>query len=180
MIGPRYQGTRVPFTPTFEGVFGQSWRVTLPPVGERGKPDFDGTVGGFLVRAPNAHPLWDHYMLSVIHLRPIAGVRPADIRLPGATHEFIIGSLNPEQPLPQTLEAHSDAFRLSLLRPIDVVEQFIAATDAVADEILELSVRAIVDGHISPDQDYRSAWKQSIAATAAHFADGTHSMGRPS
>ena len=86
-------------------------------------------------------------------------------------------SLNPEEPLPPSLDV-GPGWTVKFLTPVDVVEQFTAADDAVADQILELAVRAIVDGQLSPDQDWRSVWKQSIAQTAAHFADGTHGLPR--
>jgi hypothetical protein len=175
-MSERYRGTRIEQTPTFEGVAARAWRVTFPAVGARPVPDHDGTVGAFLVHAPSAHPLWDHYGVSMIHLRPIPGVRPAVITVPGATHEFMIVSLDPNEPLP-SLDATAPDWKMRWLSPIDVVEQFAAADDVVADQVLELAVQAICNGHISPDQDYRSLWKHAIAETAAHFRDGTHSTG---
>lgn len=148
------------------------WRVTLPPVGERATRDHDATVGLFIVRVPGAHLCWDHWALSVIHLRPMPDVPPATKRFETATHEFMILALNPEQPLP-ALSVDS-GWRLHWLSPIDVVEQFAARDDATADNILELAVRAVVDGHLSPDQDYRQVWTRALAHTAQHFADGTH------
>lgn len=66
------------------------------------------------------------------------------------------------------------------LEPIDVMEQFIVANDAVAAELLELAVRCIVDGQASPDQDWRRWWADAVKATAQHFNDGTHPIARPS
>lgn len=172
----RYQGTSITEAPTLTGAFGTAWRVRLQPVGQRERPDHDGTVGAFIVRAPNAHPLWDHYAINVMHLRPIEGVKPAHITSPGATHELMILALNPEEPLPPSLDA-GPSWKLSFLRPIDVVTQFKAADDVVADEILELAIAAIVNGQISPDQDYRSRWTEAIVTTAEHFAAGKHSTG---
>lgn len=175
----RYCGTAITAPPTFTGEAGEAWRLELPPAGQRGRPDFDASVGGFLLRAPRAHPLWDHYAISVIHLREMAGVRPPVIRTPGATHELMIMALDPRQALPSSLEAGPD-FRLHYLTPIDVMEQFPAENDAVADQILELAVRAIVDGQGSPDQDWRAWWKEALTVTAEHFIDGLHTLGRPS
>jgi hypothetical protein len=174
----RYRGTQITAPPAFEGLAGKAWRIELPPPGQRERPDYDGTVGIYLVHARDAHPVWDHWMVSVIHLRPIPGCKAPTVRLAGATHEFVIAALDPGSPLPALVADVDWAPRL--LRPIDVVEQFIAASDVVADQILELSVRAIVDGRGSPDQDWRPWWTDSIALTARHFADGTHVMGNPS
>jgi hypothetical protein len=177
-----YRGTRIMAPSTFAGVAGQAWRLQLPEAGKRERPDHDGCVGAFIVRVPGAHPFWNHWSAAMVHLRPIDGVKPPVIRMPGATHEFMIQALNPESPLPalpDSLEIGPD-LKLYHLRPIDVVEQFAAANDIVADHILELAMRAIVDGIASPDQDWRDWWKHVIAQTAAHYGDGTHSLPRPS
>lgn len=174
-VTARYCGTRIADPPTHSGRSGRGWRLDLPPVGQRGQPDWDATVGMFIVTVPGAHIAWDHWMISVIHLRQIEGVRPAAIRLAGATHEFVIASLDPSSPLPGLRVVADWAPRF--LRPIDVVEQFMAKNDAVASEILELAIEAIVHGVASPDQDWRPWWEDAIAKTAKHYAEGRHSTG---
>lgn len=173
---PDYCGTRIDAQPTFSGARGRAWRVTLPPVGERRRRDEEGTVGMFIVQASGAHPLWDHWFVTLIHLRPIEGVKPAHIRQEGATHEFMIASADPTAPLPG-LVIDGPEWRPRWLTPIDVVEQFAATDDVVADRILELAVRAIVDGVASPDQDWRPWWKNAIATTAEHYHSGIHETG---
>lgn len=174
-----YQGTAILEPPTASGSGGQAWRIRLPPVGQRARPDHDATVDAWIVRVPGAHVCWDHWALTVVHLRSIAGVRAAHRHVPEATHEFLILALNPEKPLPPLDAAHA-GFQIHWLTPIDVCMQFMARSDAVAAEILELAVTSIVDGHASPDQDWRPWWTRAIAETAQHFADGAHSRGRPS
>lgn len=172
----RYQGTRITAPPTFAGVGGSAWRVQLQELGQRATPDQDATVGCFLVQAPGAHAFWDHYIVSVVHLRPIVGVKPPVITRAGATHELMIMALNPEQPLPSPVVA--PGWQIHFLTPIDVIEQFRVADDAIADKVLELAVRAIVDGCGSPDQDWRRWWTNAIAETAAHFNEGTHQVSK--
>jgi hypothetical protein len=173
----RYGGTRIAEPPTFEGRAGKAWRLTMPPPGERPLRDHDGTVGGFIVNAQGAHPFWDHWMISVVHLRPIEGVQPATIVVEGATHELMIAAIDPELPLP-SLDAATESWRVHWLRPIDVLEQFQAKDDAVAHQILELAVQAIVGGYASPDQDWRRWWKNAVASTAERYASGVQSIGR--
>ncbi len=173
---PRHRGTRIEEAPTFQGRGGKCWRVRLPPVGQRFRPDWDATVGCFIVHVPGAHIAWDHWFVSVVHLRPIEGVKPAFVRAAGLTHEFVIASIDPDSPLPPPVVSGPN-WGPRFLTPLDVVEQFTTANDAVADEILELAVLAIVGGQASPDSDWRAWWKDSIARTAQHFADGTHSVG---
>lgn len=173
----RYQGTSITAPSTFSGPGGSAWRVTLPPVGQRRRPDEDGTVDLFLLHIIGAHPLWDHWLASVIHLRPIAGVKPPHIRVSGATHELLIVALDPTEPLPG-LDGAAPGWQPRYLTPIDVVEQFQVADDAIAAEILELAVRAMVDGAASPDQDWRSWWRASLGQIARQFSDGTRKVER--
>lgn len=175
-LPPRYAGTTIADPPTFTGRGGTAWRLRLAPLGDRARPDWDATVDAFILRVPEAHPFWDHWLVSLIHLRPIAGVKPATIRLTGATHELLIMALDPECALPG-LDVDA-SFHPRWLSPIDVVEQFQATDDAVAAQIFELAVRVIVDGQASPDQDWRAWWKEAVATTARHYADGTHRVSR--
>jgi hypothetical protein len=127
---------------------------------------------GWLVNAPGAHPLWQWWVVALIHLRPIEGVRPAHKRYPEAEHEFIIFSIDPEScPEPDPEKA---AEGYPHLVPIDVVEQFHGVGDHDAKRICESAVRAIVGGVLSPDQDYRGAWKKCIEGTVAHYRAGKH------
>jgi hypothetical protein len=171
-----YAGTAYTEPPTYSGGAGRAWQLRLRAPGAREVRDHDATVGGYIVHAPGGHPLWSFWIVSVIHLRPIDGVRAPVISRPGATHELLIMSLDPRQPLP-TLDV-TDGWRVAWLSPIDIVEQFTAADDAVAAEILDLSVRAIVDGRLSPDQDFRATWRVTLRETAAHFATGRHEVRR--
>lgn len=175
----RYQGTQITAPPDLSGPFGKAWRVTMPPLGQRRKPDFDATVDMFLVQRRAAHPVWDHWLVSLVHLRPMAGVRPAHVTVAGATHELMIVALNPEFQLPP-LDCRSPLWAPKYLTPIDVTEQFPCPDDAFAQHFLELSVTAIVNGYISPDEAARALWKESIATTLRHYGDGTHRMRRPS
>ena len=177
-LDTRYQGTQITTPPDFSGPFGKAWRIALAPIGQRSKPDFDATLDLFLVQRSGAHVCWDHWLVSIVHLRPMAGVRPARINLEGATHELMIVALDPEQPLPG-LDSTAPGWRSAWLTPIDVMEQFACPDDAMAHHFLELSIQAIVNGFLSPDQDDRARWKASIAETSRHFTNGTHTMPRP-
>lgn len=168
-----YQGTSITEPATYRGAAGEAWRVRMPEVGKRALPDHDGTVDTFIVRAPGCHVFWSHWMVIVVHLRPIPGVKPAHVKREGATHELLILALNPEQPLPP-LDASAPGWRVHHLTPIDVAEQFVAANDAIAARICELAVLAIVDGVASPDQDWRRWWSLATQQTAQHFAAGVH------
>lgn len=161
-------------TPDLVGVHGRAWRIPMATLGKRGRPDLDGTVDGWLLHAPGAHPLWAYWTICTIHLRPITGVKAAHTRLPGATHELMVVALNPDVPLPRLDAVGRGQASFSFLTPIDVVEQFIVTDDAQAAQVCELAVRACVDGFASPDQDWRRWWTGAIAETARHLRDGRH------
>lgn len=169
-----YQGTRITDTPIFTGRAGRAWRVAMPPVGERALPDHDATVALYLVHVPGAHAFWDHWLMTVVHLRPIAGVKPPTKQFEDATHEFMIAALNPEYPLPP-LVVDKD-WRTHFLLPLDVMEQFTTRDDATAARQQTASWSCPCSRYLSPDQDWRVWWKQAIASTASHFNDGTHNV----
>src|SRR5882672_11318792 len=54
-------------------------------------------IGNWFIDAPGQSPAWRHYMLSAIHLRAIDGVKPAHLREPGATHEFMMMAMDPDK-----------------------------------------------------------------------------------
>ena len=163
-------------SPTITGPMGRAWSVPL----SNDKPEWSGSVGVWLLESDKFHPAWTRWLVGLVHLRPIEGVRPAAKHFPSATHEFHIVSLNPEH---YANHAEKLAGRFSedepwgFLTPIDVVEQFEVSADAIARQILDLAVRAILDGHASPDQDYRTLWQRLIADTAKHYRDGRHGLG---
>lgn len=169
---------RIERAPDLTGAFGAAWQLPVAPLGQRRRADLGATIAGWLLNAPQAHPLWTYYLVSVIHLHAIAGVKPPFIRTPGATHELIIASLNPEQRLPDLAAVGRGEASFAFLTPIDVMEQFTVTDDAMAYRLCELAVRSCVDGIASPDQDWRSWWRATIANTAQHLRDGVHTEGR--
>lgn len=64
-----------------------------------------------------------------------------------------------------------DAMRL---RRRETVHQFHGVTERDAGRICDAAVRAISEGMISPDQDYRARWKVMLENTVAHFRSGAH------
>jgi len=139
-----------------------AWDLTLPKRLER--PDHAATIAGYLLFCPGAHAFLSWWMTSVIHLRDIPGVPPAKIIVPGATHEILCVTINPER-CPDPDPEHTEDFHY--LRPIDQAVQFIAPSDAAATAVLAALVNRIVIGDISPDSDYRSVWQKYIQLKSA-------------
>lgn len=149
--------------PDFQGGRGRAWHNT-----QKTKPDHEACIGAVLLNVPGAHPLWSWWCVSMVHLRALPGVPPATIHYPAAEYEFMIFSVDPERcPSPEP-----DQGQYPHLEPFDVVYQFHGVSDDQAKRIFELAVQSCVDGRMSPDSDYRSAWKRTIDATVEHFITG--------
>jgi hypothetical protein len=158
--------------PTYSGPGGKAWRFVKPPADDNPRQQI--TVGdSWLVFAPEAHPLWSWHAIMAVALRDVEGLAPANKSYPEAEFEIMIFALNPERPLPDP-RVWPEPGDLSVLEPEDVAVQFDGVTDAQAAEILELCARACTAGYLVPDSDYRTAWKDSIAATVSHYAEGRH------
>lgn len=153
--------------PDLQGPYGRGWQLKHIET----RPDHQASLGTWLVNCPNAHPFWHWWMVGMVSLRDIPGVKPATKRYPEAEYEFMIYSINPEEcpnPEPDDPEGYPH------LLPVDVVEQFHGVTERDAGRILTSAIQAIMNGVLSPDQDYRQAWKASLAATVQHFSSGHH------
>lgn len=150
--------------PDVIGNVARAWRVPKPPDAPK---DQDATVAAWLIEGP-FHPAWQHWLMSVVHLREIPGVKPAVKRYPEAAYEFLIASLHadgghdPDQPQGWLW-----------LQPLDVCEQFHGMGDGEAADMLRVFVGAVCDGIASPDSDYRRFWQQQLDLAMQHAA-GRH------
>lgn len=149
--------------PDFKTNFGQAWELR----------QVDGPtacVGHWLINIPGAHPFWEHWLVIVISLKDIPGVPPAKKRYPEAEYEFLIASINPEEcPVPDP-----DKMSFPLLEPIDVIEQFHGVSERDALRVGQGAIQAIMNGRMSPDQDFRAMWHGLIQNTVEHFKEGRH------
>lgn len=127
------------------------------------------TVCGWLVEGP-FHILLGQWDVIAVHLRPFEGGPQAVIRVEGASHEIMILSLDPEHPVSPEERERGEGKIIQ----IEVQEQVVGLTDEQAAELVELCVRSIVDGRMSPDRDWRQPWHETIAKTAEHVRFGHH------
>lgn len=153
------------FAPTFEGKFGKAWEVKKPDDGP------DAGIVAYQVNRPGAHPWWEWWVVSVVSLRDIDGIPVARKSYPEATHEFVIASLSPDDPVPMP---DDPAPKYCYLTPIDVVHQFHGLDDGQAKDLCAAAIKAIVIAGISPDQDFRAFWKNLLTNTIQHIALGGH------
>ena len=160
-------------SPDVVGTVGRAWEVRVQK--RETPPDWGGSLGTWILHVPWAHPAWSYYCLGVIHLRPIPGVRPAQIRVEGASHEFMIHAFDPDSPhSPPSPDISDETTWPSFLQPIDLAHQVVGLTDEQAARIGGLMVRMICDGRMSPDQDFRSVWRELLDGTAKHYREGRH------
>lgn len=169
---PSSYGNEPTVSPDLEG-YGRAWRIE-PPASTPEHQKQAG-CGQWLVHAPHGHPFWPWYTVQAVHLRPLDGQPPAKVQFPGATHEWLVVALNPEEPLPDVTNWGAPGTPpMRHMEPIDQCVQFIVADDDQARELVELTVKHILLDGVSPDQDFRSYWERAIANTAEHIRLGGH------
>jgi len=131
-------------------------------------------VGTWLVHVPDAHPWWEWWVVGVVHLREMTGVPEAKLAYDGAEYEFTIITVDPDRcptPDPDLVDEGYE-----FLLPPDVCEQFHGVNDVDATRIGEMAVTAIVAGKISPDEDFRPAWRERLSKTVLDFVAGRHAL----
>lgn len=170
--------------PDFEGV-ARAWRIRAGDATERGHADSwgHGSAGvgaDFLIHGPY-HPFWNWWYVSIIHLRPIESAPPPHVHFPGATHEVLCLSLDPEPrngrpafPDLERIESGDVEHGLpGFLQPADWVVQVVLPSDEEARRLGDLIARHICAGQ-SCDSDFRGYWERTLATTAEHLRLGGH------
>lgn len=142
--------------PDHVGSHGEAWLINAPG-------DSTTTCARRVLRCEWAHPMWEYWLVSSVHLRDVPDHRPATLQFPGATHEVLIAALNPDHPLP------TGAGTARLLQPLDVVQHVTLDDDSQAVDLTKLVVEACCAGRMSPDSDFRRAWETVLTSTAAHL-----------
>lgn len=136
-------------------------------------PDARGTVTAWWLDCPGQSPFWHVYLLSVVHLRPLDGVRPAVIGVPGATHELVVVALDPREPTPLM----TDPTTWKYLTPVNVAEQLELPDDDAARYAAYLAAWGVVEGVLPaepPHTGQREPWRTSLVKTAAHLRGEVH------
>jgi hypothetical protein len=148
------------------GRVGRARQVPLanPPL----RPEWAATVAAWLCDLPGWSPAWRHYLISVVHLRDIPGVRPALRKYPSAEYEFIVGALDPAQP--PNFEAE-DPLPFNFLSPLNVVEQFHDMDDAAAAALVRAVVEHAIRGEVILEPDgivgAREHWREVLRGYGA-------------
>lgn len=171
--------------PDKEGI-ARAWRFRHTPEAELAHHAEHGHISAglatWIINGPY-HPFWSWWLVGVVHLRELPNAGPPVIVVPGATHEMVCYTLDPDPPAGRPAVPDLDRCEAGdlhgglpgLLHPADWVVQFTVPEDRVAVHIAELAVDAIVAGD-SCDSDYRGAWERTITQTAAHYNEGRHTL----
>lgn len=141
-------------------------------VGVPDRPDWKATLGTWFLDCPGQSPAWSNYGLSIIHLRDIPDVPPADIRVPKATHEVILTAFDPEW-APEPLR--SETWRM--LFPVNVMEQVELPSDEKATELVALCAAAVVKGVLPAEPPLAGAvepWRTALIKSSAHLRGEEH------
>lgn len=154
--------------PDITGEGGSVWRLNLAPPDASQPPETHSTVGLWLLHAPEAHPMWEYYVVVLIHLRDIEGVAPAQRDTPLMEYQITVLTLDPRFALPVMVELEqggNTARKMMPLHPADFQAQFQrVGGDHVAYEVADAMCEAVAFGKLSPDRDYRSQWAMRLAA----------------
>lgn len=139
----------------------RAWRLPITTI--------SADVARWLLEVPGAHPLWRHWVLSVAHTRPVAGLPVVPVIVPGTSHQMTIATVHPHH-----LPDPNSVVPFPVLTPADVIAPFASRSDAGAVALAERCVRLIVAGTMSPDQNHRQAWARTVATLAAELAFTHH------
>jgi hypothetical protein len=159
------EGIEAMRNPDFKGLYFSAWKV---PQAAPERPDETASLVTWLLHCPGVHAVWCYWMMQLIHLRPIEGVKPAGKKYPEAEHELLVLALNPEKGEPDPDNVRT----FEWMTPPDSCIQFHGVTDDVAVEIVGLVARGVADGILCPDSDFRRQWERSFRSTLEHHTHG--------
>lgn len=141
------------------------WDCDMRPVGQRPMRAYDASIGLWLLDCPEVRPPWHFWFLSLIHLRPIDGVRDVEIVTPGAGWEILSLIVDAhDEPDPDNI------YNGSPKTPVWGVQFGHVTTDVEAEAVALACVHAIVTGKASPDYPEGGYWRKTIPEIAKHYA----------
>lgn len=149
----------VTLAPSFSGPHGRAWPIDLD-CGRRTlglDPANDASLGAWIVEAPEAHPVWHSYIISLAHLRPLSEGDPPFLYLADATHEVLIWAMSPEANRREII-LNGLHWIEGALHPPNFGGQFIEVEDHLAITRVTNAIQEICDGKLNPDTDYLRQW----------------------
>ena len=115
--------------------------------------EHQATLAAWFLHLPGQHIAWDDYQIAVVHLRPLAGVLPAQLRYDAAEYEIDMFALDPSrQPRFDLLGT------LMPLLPLNYSVQFHGVGDHEVITACRQMAQHFVEGHlIAEPQGVRGA-----------------------
>lgn len=145
--------------------------VTLGP---RDPLAWQAGIADWFLHCPGQSPAWDHYRMGIVHLRPVEGSLTPYLQFPTATHELLMGALDPRyKPRPEKMK------RWKYLRPLNIVQQMQLPDDEAARELLKQCAQAVVDGILPAEPMFsgqQEPWRTTLIKTAAHARGEEHAQ----
>ena len=142
--------------PDYSGAAGRAWEVS----GGRDDISVENTasLGIWFIEAPFANQLWSHYFATLVHMYDIPGATPVKLKRQGATHEYVMGTIDPAAE--DTIDpSEIRTFKCNMLTPPDLQDQLILPSNARALEVVRLGIQQCVDGQLSADaENHRQDW----------------------
>lgn len=161
--------TTVELGERLEGPAGTAVECLCTP-GQDDPPAWAAGVANWFLDCPDQSPAWQHYRLGIVHLRQLPGVEPANLTVPGATHEVLLFALDPDAgPRPDDVESWRT------LRPINLAEQVCLPDDEAAVQLLRRAVEDVVDGRLwaePPLSGQVEPWRTTLTGAALRLRGG--------
>lgn len=142
--------------PTLIGKAGCAWEMDFSQILKSRKiePEDSAMLSGWVIEAPWAHPIWHSYSLVLVHLREMPDKRKTFFYLDGATHEFWLHALDPNENRQEVIDGQATHH----LTPVNFAAQIVRSNDEIAIAEIRETVEDIIDGKLSPDTDFRQDW----------------------
>lgn len=143
------------------GVCGAAWEVDVEAFRRTlgNTADDDALLTSWIMEVPEAHPVWNSYLIFMLHLRPLPGRAEAIIHLTGATHEMELWAIDPDAKRGAIILGETNPWPW-VLHPGNFAAQLVAADDTAAIATLEDAVAAVVAGRLNPDTDFIRQWAE--------------------
>ena len=112
----------------------------------------------WVVSQPEAHPLWDDYVITLADLTTWTGT-PAFKKRDDVTHEMLLWAVNKERPIENLQDVVIDGTLNShLLDPPNHGYQFTSESSESAINRINDLVEMIDEGKLNPDTDFTRHW----------------------
>lgn len=156
--------------PDAQGPGGMMWKIHVESNPQTRDGLWGAILGLWLLHVPDAHPMWEYYILMVYHLRQLPNMPPPHLTAPSMAYSMTCATLDPSCPVPNlgALE-RADGYSVAHMEPSDFTLQFPDVTegrdtgDVLAVTLGDAFALAVVENRFAPLLDYRVQWAQLLS-----------------